>query len=709
MDVKVQLAQKWYNETYSNQDWYTRISEDGVTGQGTCRALCKALQHEIGLTSGIDGILGSASLKACPTVGPSTANTNLIKIIQSGFYCKGYECGDISGSYDGQTITAAQRFRRDAGFPTTDGTMPPLFIKALLNTDAYVLISGGKSYVREAQQYLNSHYFINMGSWGLIPCNGITDRYMMKGVIAALQYEEAGKVMTGVDGIYGNNTLNKAPQLSQGTTKSEYVKIAQMCLMCMMEVNAGIDGIFDTTLKAQVQTFQSHYCLTSASSGIVDRVTWASLLSSKGDSTRPALACDTSFQLNAAKAKSLYQDGYRYVGRYLSGYVGTGSNRRPKYLTRSELSTLFNAGLKVFAIFQEGAVTPTKFTNNLGIADANKAISTALTLGIPDGEIIYFALDCDMTDAQITSNAIPYFNGIKSAMTKRGNKYRIGIYGARNVCTRVTNAGVSISSFVSDMSTGFSGNLGYKIPDNWAFDQFHENKTYTTDGTTIALDKVAYSGRYNGFNKISDTPFLDIAKDTLSHLGIRATQNFELGKEVYNDHVKYYEKYLVGMTNTFDSKTDNHAYSPTLKISNGTFEINYTEVINTVLEQMDASMRAEFDRVNGPAYLSSLALNLGDANLKIGMKFTAGYLEIEFKISKTITIDDGTTSTLYYKINIGYRNIPTPTNQAQTETVLAAAGIALLAYFAAPAVLGEAVIIIESLMAELWIVLASFA
>lgn len=103
MDVKVQLAQKWYNETYSNQDWYTRISEDGVTGQGTCRALCKALQHEIGLTSGIDGILGSASLKACPTVGPSTANTNLIKIIQSGFYCKGYECGDISGSYDGQT------------------------------------------------------------------------------------------------------------------------------------------------------------------------------------------------------------------------------------------------------------------------------------------------------------------------------------------------------------------------------------------------------------------------------------------------------------------------------------------------------------------------------------------------------------------------------------------------------------------------------
>lgn len=709
MDAKVQLAQKWYNETYSNQSWYTRIAEDGVTGQGTCRALCKALQHEIGLTSGIDGILGNASLKVCPTIDSSTSNMNLIKIIQSGFYCKGYECGDISGVYDGQTIAAAQRFRRDVGFPNTDGAMPPLFIKALLNTDAYVLISSGKSYVREAQQYLNSHYFINMGTWGLIPCNGVTDRYMMKGIIAALQYEEAGKSMTGVDGLYGNNTLNRAPRLALGTSQKEYVKIAQMCLMCMMEVNAGIDGVFDATLKAQIQTFQSHYCLTSAASGVIDRVTWASLLSSKGDSTRPALACDTSFQLNAAKAKSLYQDGYRYVGRYLSGFAGTGSNRRPKYLTRSELNTLFNAGLKVFAIFQEGAVTPTKFTTALGRSDATKAIATAISLGIPEGEIIYFAIDRDMTDAQITSYAIPYFMGIKAAMSNYGNKYRIGIYGSRNVCTRVAASGGSVSSFVSDMSTGFSGNLGYKIPNDWAFDQFHENDVYPTDGTTIAIDKVAYSGRYNGFNTITKDPCLDIAKHILSHLGISVTQNFELGKEVYNDHIKYYEKYSVGMTNTFNSKTDNYAYSPILKISNGSFEINYTEVIETVLGKMDASMRAEFDRVNGPTFLNSLALNLGDADLKIGTKFTTGHLEIEFKIAKTITLDDGSTSTLYFKINIGYRNISTPAKKEQTETILEVASIAVIAYFIAPVLLGETVVIIEWLMSKLWTILLTFA
>ena len=35
-------------------------------------------------------------------------------------------------------------------------------------------------------------------------------------------------------------------------------------------------------------------------------------------------------------------------------------------------------------------------------------------------------------------------------------------------------------SFVADMSTGFSGNLGYVIPDNWSFDQFYETSFTST-------------------------------------------------------------------------------------------------------------------------------------------------------------------------------------------------------------------------------------
>ena len=582
MDIKVLQAQSWLNDTYAGKSWYTPIDEDGITGQGTCRALCKALQYEIGL-SDIDGIIGSGTLNACPTVGTTTTNENLVKIVQCGFYCKGYECGDISGEYDASTQTAAKNFRSDAGFPNTNGNMPPLFIMALLNTDAFVLISGGKTYVREAQQYLNSNYFIHFETWGLIPCNGVPDRNMMKGIIAALQYEEANHSMSGVDGIYGDNTLAGAPTLSTGTSRSAYVKIVQMCLMCMMEVNPGLDGVYDSSLASLISDFQEFYCLSTATAGVVSRVTWASLLSSKGDTTRPALACDTSYQLNSTTANALYRNGFRYVGRYLSGTVGSGADERPKNLTRNELSAIFSAGLRVFAIFQEGAVTPTKFTQAKGQSDGVKAIATAISLGIPAGEIIYFAIDYDMTDDDITNYAIPYFKGIRIAFSMYSSKYRYGVYGSRNLCTRVSDSAGSISSFVSDMSTGFSGNLGYKIPDDWAFDQFHEIASYNAGGQVIALDKVGYSGRYNGFNSINDDPLVSEAERILTYFGIQASANFNLDTEYYVDAVATYKKYSAGVHNNFTVLTEGFNYSPIISIKNGTISANYEETLNTIM------------------------------------------------------------------------------------------------------------------------------
>ena len=79
----------------------------------------------------------------------------------------------------------------------------------------------------------------------------------------------------------------------------------------MMETNAGMDGAFGSALKKQIEEFQKFYCLSGVTSGTVDRITWASLLSSKGETSRVAKACDTSTVLNYAKAKSLYDAGYR--------------------------------------------------------------------------------------------------------------------------------------------------------------------------------------------------------------------------------------------------------------------------------------------------------------------------------------------------------------------------------------------------------------
>lgn len=377
--------------------------------------------------------------------------------------------------------------------------MPPQFIKALLNTDPYKMYKWGNPYVRTAQQELNKTYIIHMPKISFVPCNGVPDRNMMKGILAALQYEEAGHTLTGVDGIYGNNTLNKAPALSKGSSKTAYVKIAQMCMMCMNKNQPEMTGVFDETFEASVKQFQENHCLTYDSrvqSGVIDRYTWASLLSSKGESTRKARACDCSEQiLTIAKAKRLKED-YDFVGRYLTGTVG---GTKAKNLTLEEIEILTAENLNIFPIYQDGGNSEFYFGNVKGKQDAEKAIAVAESLHIPYGTIIYFAVNYDFTAEKIEERLILHFEGIKEIFDSTNCGYKIGIYGSRNVCSTICDAGLACSSFVSDMSTGFSGNLGYPLPDNWAFDQFYEYNVTDSEGNTFAVDKDAFSGRDYGF------------------------------------------------------------------------------------------------------------------------------------------------------------------------------------------------------------------
>lgn len=672
MDIKVKEAQEWLNLTYAGHSWYAELDTDGITGAATCRALCKALQYELGLSE-IDGIIGSGTLSACPTIGPSTTNENLIKILQCGFYCKGYECGGISGTYSTATQNAAKAFREDAGFSNNDGTMPPRFIKALLNTDAYVLVSAGSSYVRNAQQYLNNTYVINLPNWNLIPCNGVPDRNMMKAIIAALQYEEANHTTSGVDGIYGNNTLSKAPSLTQGTTKTAFVKVVQMCLMCMMETNAGLDGVYDNKLTSLVSDFQEFYQLPTLSLGTVDRVTWASLLSSKGDTTRSALACDTSVILDSNKATALFNSGYRYVGRYLTGTVG---GTRSKAMTHDEANAIFNAGLRVFSIFQEGAVTREKFTYEQGRADGATALEAARTLGVPYGEIIYFAIDYDMTNDDVTNYVIPYFRGIRKTFNSNYNRYRVGIYGARNVCSRVATAGYSVSSFVSDMSTGFSGNLGYKIPNNWAFDQFHEY-TYTGASENFALDKVAYSGRYQGFDHLethtNDDPIpvpteeilLDRYREILKEFNVTPSVTLSLNNTYCVETPMLYIEYKAGHNITY-AKDSDYIWAPDLVVSNGTFDSAVFERSQEICDGITSATALDLTSKGGIGVMSSLCNEMYNGKISVGIKTTGENLAFVYSVEQELWTDsDGGVHKLAVELTIECRNQPTPENMQE--------------------------------------------
>ena len=55
------------------------------------------------------------------------------------------------------------------------------------------------------------------------------------------------------------------------------------------------------------------------------------------------------------------------------------------------------------------------------------------------------------------------------------------------------------------MSTGFSGNMGFPLPECWAFDQFHEYSfSYNNGLMSFPLDKDAVSGMYLGFSEFGN-------------------------------------------------------------------------------------------------------------------------------------------------------------------------------------------------------------
>lgn len=127
-------------------------------------------------------------------------------------------------------------------------------------------------------------------------------------------------------------------------------------------------------------------------------------------------------------------------------------------------------------------------TCDKGYADAVRAHQAALGFGFDAGTVIYFAVDYDATGDQIASNVVPYFHGVVAGLGDHGDHYAHGVYGSRNVCTPVTSSTSARWSFVSGMSYGFSGNMGFPLPVNWAFNQI-ETLTLGDGDARIEIDK----------------------------------------------------------------------------------------------------------------------------------------------------------------------------------------------------------------------------
>lgn len=106
MSQEVLEAQEWLNSTYSNNSKYIYVNETGFPGTATSEALVSALQIELGLST-VTGNFASLTLTACDTDPLSIGSTgNRVKILQYGFYCKGYDPKASDGKFSTDTQAA---------------------------------------------------------------------------------------------------------------------------------------------------------------------------------------------------------------------------------------------------------------------------------------------------------------------------------------------------------------------------------------------------------------------------------------------------------------------------------------------------------------------------------------------------------------------------------------------------------------------------
>jgi hypothetical protein len=166
----------------------------------------------------------------------------------------------------------------------------------------------------------------------------------------------------------------------------------------------------------------------------------------------------------APQAAAIKAAGYDFVARYLS-------QSSWKRVTASEAGALKTAGLAIVFVYEDAPTGADYFSNGRGQVDAARAAQQAGALGAAAGTTIYFAVDYDASESDLSGSIVPYFQGIVSGITSAaasGNpQYRVGVYGSGATCAAITAAGLSSQGWLAQ-ATGWAGHGSYT---SWVISQ----------------------------------------------------------------------------------------------------------------------------------------------------------------------------------------------------------------------------------------------
>lgn len=128
--------------------------------------------------------------------------------------------------------------------------------------------------------------------------------------------------------------------------------------------------------------------------------------------------------LDATLAQEMYDDGVRFVGRYLFGQQYPNG----KGLSAAEAQCYLDAGISIF-LYYEVNTSDALGGRTKGEELGAQALIQAAALGVPLGTPIICCCDTGVTDAQANGVVMQFLQGFASQLPD----YRIGIYGGTNV------------------------------------------------------------------------------------------------------------------------------------------------------------------------------------------------------------------------------------------------------------------------------------
>jgi hypothetical protein len=169
--------------------------------------------------------------------------------------------------------------------------------------------------------------------------------------------------------------------------------------------------------------------------GIADQIgqMQAALLAPAPRASIKLSAIDTPAKLGKGYSIDwLKQQGFGSIIRYIS------SGSQSKCIDAEEAQALVAGGITVGIVYELGGGSPAygglpgSIDSTHGASDGEYALRTLRALGVPQGAVVYFAVDTNVNNNNdINTYVVPYFKAAKQAMA---GYYRIGAYGCGATC-----------------------------------------------------------------------------------------------------------------------------------------------------------------------------------------------------------------------------------------------------------------------------------